>query len=836
MRSANRGTDGANRLGHMRMTRFLALAGISLAALSYGTGAAAQDAEMPQTPGQNLPAPDGPVTEEQASGLDDIVVTARKRAESSQDIPVSVTALSGERVAKYDLSNLEKVASTVPQLSIARASNGSGAQIVLRGIGSTFTSVGIEQSVATVVDGVYYGQGRIINEAFFDVGQIEILKGPQALFYGKNSTAGVISITSANPKDRFEAMARVGYEFNSHELMGEGVVSGPITDTLLARLAIRGAKMWEGHVENMAGPSSDTRMDVATGTLYTYSAPPADRFGPKERQILGRLTLLWEPSSRFKATLKASGNIDRVANPAWNYITFSCAGGVTTFNPDQPCERRFQNYMNNIPVEIARTLPYANADGSLSNRYKSYGATATMEYNLDNITLTSVSNYNRNTNTFVIDGDYYSSPLSNTWATERTKFRALSTELRALTKFDAPVNLLLGGYYQHTKLGLLQYASLFGVEDSSAGDNRYIGWVKDSGTTDKTVAVYAQAIWDILPKLELTAGVRYSHETKKSRFNQPYINAAMQGLFVTNQPFTADQTFNNWSPDVTLTWQPNDNITLYGAYKTGFKSGGFSNSGIHSAAGSTTDFMFAPEKAEGFEGGIKTTLFDRQLRFDLGVYSYEFSNLQIDFFNSTTVSFITTNAGSARTKGVELEFQYAPRALDGFSLRGSANYNDAKYKDYLAPCFGGQTIAEGCTMVRNGVPYQNLAGKPTTNAPKWAASLGAAYETPVASNLVFGVSADAKYSDDYLASSFGNTTARQPAYVNLDASVRLKTEDDRWEVALIGRNLTNRFILNGTQDTVGTGSGTGTNAGVRSDVYGLVGFPRTVQLQATWRY
>lgn len=810
----------ADRSAHRSgLVRGMLLAAASFAAVGAGGSALAQD-----------------VRGEQVSGLDDIVVTARKRQESAQNIPVSVTALSAERVSQYDLSNLEKVASTVPQLSIARASNGSGAQIVLRGIGSTFTSVGIEQSVATVVDGVYYGQGRIINEAFFDVGQIEILKGPQALFFGKNSTAGVISVSTANPTRDFEAMVRAGYEFNSHEVFGEAVVSGPVTDTLSMRLAVRGAKMWRGHVENMASSSSDTRYDVATGTLNTYAAPPADRWGPKERQLLGRLTMLWEPTSSFKATIKASGNIDRVANPAWNYITFSCNGGVTTFNPNQPCERKFRNYMNNIPQEMAETLPYANDDGSLSNRYNSWGTTATLEYTADDVTVTSVSNFNRNTNTFVIDGDYYSSPLSNTWATERTHFRAFSSELRALTTYDGPLNLLVGAYYQHTKLNLLQYASLFGVEDSSAGANRYVGWIKDSGTTDKTVAVYGQAIWEIVPQLELTAGVRYSHETKKSRFNQPFINAAMQGLFVTDQPFRANQTFNNWSPDITLTWKPQDNITVYGAYKTGFKSGGFSNSGIHSVAGSINDFMFAPEKAEGFEGGVKTTLFDRQLRLDLGIYSYTFNNLQIDFFNSTTVSFITTNAGSATTKGVELEFQYAPRALPGFSLRGSGNYNDAKYQDYFAPCFGGQTRAEGCTMVRNGVPYQNLAGKPTTNAPKWSASLGAAYETLVGGDLMLGLTADAKYSDNYLASSFGNTTAHQPAYVSLDASIRLKTESARWELALIGRNLTNRFVLNGSQDTVGTGGGTGTDAGVRADVYGLIGFPRTIQLQATWRY
>ena len=136
-----------------------------------------------------------------SGGLEEIIVTARKRNESVQDIPVSVTALSTQQIRRQDISSLEKLSAKLPELVITKSSNGSGASLSIRGIGSNFSSIGIEQSVAVIVDGAYYGHGRVLEEGFFDLGRIEVLKGPQALFYGKNATAGVISITTADPGD-----------------------------------------------------------------------------------------------------------------------------------------------------------------------------------------------------------------------------------------------------------------------------------------------------------------------------------------------------------------------------------------------------------------------------------------------------------------------------------------------------------------------------------------------------------------------------------------------------------------------------------------------------------
>lgn len=770
-------------------------------------------------------------------GLDEVTVTARKRAESVQDIPVSVTVISEADIRRNDFSNLEKIAASTPQFTIARASNGSGAQLSLRGIGSNFTSIGIEQSVATVVDGVYYGQGRVINEGLFDLARIELLKGPQSLFFGKNSTAGVISITTADPTETTEFIGRIGYEFKARQPIIESILSTPLTDTLGVRVAVKASKMSRGYVRNVAGPINAATFDVATGTATTLEAAPAVGDGPHEKEVLARATLKWQPSAEFSATLKAAITRNRNDNASWNYIIFDCPDGGPTFEPGSPCGRNFRNAQNAFPKEMAANFPLAKRSGRLANDYDSQGVTATLSYDADSFNVTSVTNFNTNKNIFVIDGDYYSSATSNIWTTELDKFRAFSSEARLLTSFDGPLNILGGVYYQRTRLSIYNIVNIAGVEDSTVPPElRYVGFDKRSHTRGETVAGFGQLIWKVIPEVELTAGVRYTHETKKSAFVHPYVNTALSGVFVAAAPFGSDQEFDNWSPEFTASYQPTDDITVYAAYKTGYKSGGFSNTAILSTGSRQEDFDFGAEKARGYEAGVKATLLDRQLRVDLGVYNYKFSDLQVDFFNSATISFVTTNAGAARTKGVELAAEFAPHALAGLRLRGTVNYNKATYANYLAPCYAGQTPAKGCTLSVDGVLFQDLSGKATANAPRWTASVGASYDTPLTKRLLLGVSADARYSDEYLASAFGNPIDTQGSYVNLDAAIRLATMDDRWEFAVIGRNLTNHFVLTGGFDVAGTGSGTGTANGRPATQVGLATMPRTVQAQVTYRF
>lgn len=782
----------------------------------------------------------------QVGGLEEIVVTARKREESVQDVPVTVTAITSAMVDRYDLTSLERIAASMPQLNIGRASNGSGAQITLRGIGSQSTSIGLEQSTAIIVDGVYYGQGRVINEAFFDLERVEILKGPQALYFGKNATAGVVNIATASPTRDWQSMARASYEFNAREPLLEGFISGPLSDTVSFRVAARASKMYGDLFENIAVPTPLTTLDIGNGF-----APTTRMQNPSEGPFPGtdnrtvRATLKWEPTDRLTMSLKAGFNIAKDDSNAGNYVAAVCAkpDGTAQTNPLVRCAKNFKIHQPAAPAGFFGPggIPGTRDDGQPYDTYRSWTTTGTLDYDLGGVSFTSVNNYNWNRNKWSL-GANIESPVSYVMSTENTSFWAFSSENRLQTRFDGPMNVMLGAYYQKSKRKFLQYGNFAPLTDSTAGPElENLANLRRSATDGETLAVFGQLTWELASKLELSAGVRYTHETKDSFLIQPYVISALRSLFPQYDPadpstrVDAKQTFNNWSPEATLRYKPTEDVMLYAAYKTAYKSGGFSNSAFLVAGAPVSNVAFDPEKVDGFEAGVKTTLLNNQLRLNLSAYAYSFNNLQVDFFDSITFQFITTNAGKATTKGVEAEFEFAPQELAGLNLRGSLNYNRARYKEYIAPCYGGQSIAAGCNTTFLGGLGQDLSGKPTAMAPKLTASLGVNFETPVGANLQFGISADARYSGSYLASSFGEPLSRNGKYVNIDASIRIGTADDRWDLALIARNLTNNWRMNGVLDVPNSGTGTGTANAVPADILGLADNPRTVRLQLTWR-
>jgi outer membrane receptor protein involved in Fe transport len=783
-------------------------------------------------------------------GVEEIIVTARKRQESVQDVPVAVAAISAQQIINRDVTSVEKIATIAPQFNVGRASNGSGAQLTLRGIVSSSTSIGIEQSVAVIVDGAYYGQGRIIQEGFFDLQRVEVLKGPQALFFGKNATAGVISITSNDPGDKAEFVAKAGYEFKSHQYRLEGIASLPLSDTLGVRLAARYSKMDRGYYRNVSTPINYATLDIATGTVENHLARPAATREPGEEELLARGTIKWEPTDRLTVSLKGSYDHNTVNNSSWNYVAYNCGNGSTSQLAGYACGRHFVTHQNDMPADIAAaSYPFAKSNGGLYNRYKSAAGTLNVVYDADQLQLTSVTNYQWNNNRWTCACDFQSADSSNgvggTWATENSSWKAFSQEMRALTKFDGPFNAMLGALYQKTKRDFAQYVMFAGLSDSTAPEGlQYVATAKDSFTRGETFALFGQFTFKILPELELAGGVRYTNETKNSYFAQPYNNAGLTGIFrPADDPdglgvVTARQHFKDWSPEATLTWKPTEGLMIYGAYKTAYKSGGFSNGGINSkfSADPTADLTFDPETAEGFEIGLKSTLLDRQLRLNLTLYDYDYDNLQVDFFNSPIFAYQTLTA-DANTKGVELEFQFAPHAVPGLDLHGSVNYNKAKYTSFDAgPCYAGQTPAEGCVFINAIAARQDLTGTQLSVAPKWTGNLGVGYEMGVGSGMKLGMNVDARYSGSYLASGFGNPLSRQDKYVTLDAGLRFGAEDDSWTLAVIGKNLTNKFYVTGVVDGPSTGAGTGTPAGVKADQLGFGSVPRTVMVELTKRF
>lgn len=797
--------------------------------------------------------------------LDTVIVTARKRSENAQNIPVSVSALSAQQLERYSIKTVEEIAASTPQFIVVRGSSGSGQNLSLRGIGSNFTSIGIEQSVAVIVDGVYYGQGRILNEAMFDMKQVEVLKGPQSLFFGKNSTAGVVSFTTNDPSNAFEAAVKGGYEFTTREASVEGSVSGPVTDQLGLRLALRYTDMSGGLMKNQGLAGALTTQDIGAGNARTvYNLPAPSRWGPASTGLTGRFTAKYTPTSDLEVTLKGSASRQRSTGPQWDNELFSCASGSSQLKPGNECHGDWKTYWEDLPSGLVSANPHLNGHGGqLYDDYNSHTGTATVAYSTPLVNFTWVNGVESFHDQFMLKSDATDNVDRGTYAATDTKYTAYSTELRAQTKLEGPLNLMAGLYYQTSKLNFLQDVIFPGTAatghniDSSVSDPalRMLSLRKIGRTDGSTFAIFGQAIWKITPELEATVGARYTREPKDSTFSQPYVQTGLRAVFVGGARvsgtyvqfdpvnpggtgFTKHQAWDNVSPEATLTWRPTSDVTAYVAYKTGYKSGGFSISALNTFATTVGNLAFEPETAKGWEAGVKSTVLDGRLRANFSVYSYRYNDLQVDFFNSTIPAFVTFNAGAAQTRGAELALEWAP-PIHGLILNGTVAYDRAKYVSFPgAPCYAGQTPAMGCLAPTPQINYvhQDLAGVPTQLAPKWTLSGSADYKHEVGSNLELGVSVAARYSDGYLLSPFGNRRDYQKSYANLDASLYLAGEESRWRLSLIGKNLTDQYVLTAAQDAPSTGSGTGTAAGVAADQYGFPAPRRTVALQLSLRY
>lgn len=772
--------------------------------------------------------------------LGTMIVTARRIPELAQNAPVAVTVLSTERIHNYNANSLEQVAAITPGLIITRGNSGSGADFSLRGIGSNFSSIGIEQSVAVVVDGVYYGQGRVIDEGFVDVERIELLKGPQSLFFGKNSTAGAISITTVNPGREFDAKGRLGYEILSRNPLGEMMLSGPLTDSLSVRLVAAGQKMLDGYVRNRANAGTYATFDAATGTLTAHPVPaPGDRDLPDESFALGRLTALYKPAEDLEISLKSTVDHNEQGGTSWNDRLWKCPTGTSTFpgSAAESCDDTFNISQNPAPHDVAATRKdMRRKDGELYALYDSYAVTAQIEKQLAPMTLTAVSNYQRFRYSNNSDYDFTSVPAI--WSDQHNTYRAFSQELRARSRFETPLNFLLGLYFQDTQVNFAQAAVFFGSENSLAADpaNRYASVTKRSATDGRTWAGYGQLIWTFLPDWELAAGARYTEEKKNSFFIQPYVNPFFALLYAENHRLAAQQEFSDLSPEVTLSWKPQEQMLLYAAYKTGYKSGGFSNSADDVVGGAgVANLEFEPETVEGAEVGLKALLLEQQVNVAVNAYRYRYSDLQVDFFNALNFALITTNAGSAISEGAEIEGEYQPSWLAGMRLRGALAYNRAHYGRYIGPCYAGQTRAQGCN-VGGGAPLQNLSGQPTADSPRWTGTIGIEQDIHIGAGLTLGISTDVRYSDSYSVNPFAQPLDRQSSYVNVDAALRLSTTDQRWKIEAIGKNLTNNFVVTYASDMPSTGTPPGGDTGQLADQFALFAPARSVTLQLTYSY
>lgn len=768
------------------------------------------------------------------SSVEELVVTARRRDERLIDAPVAITAVSGKRLETYAVTNFTDMSSLVPTMVAGRAASGSSASIFLRGVGSTALSAGFDQSVSFVVDGLPMSRGREINLSQYDVQHLEVMKGPQALFFGKNTTGGLISVVTNSPGSSFEAGLKAGYGFEAREKYAEGFASGPLTDKLGARLAFRFADS-DGAFTNSAAP--------------TYSDPlgmtrvrDSDRRGASRTES-GRLTVDFRPTDNLDFQLKVGATRQKDGGPT-DVLERICGAGRTVPaaangippSPNADCRINGVSDASGLPAQVAAANYRYAGDGSIYGDLKSSYMVLTSTATFDKLDVTSITAHYgfKQTDLNNVSGEAYPASFS-----QLADFSQTSEEVRFTTKLDGPLNFMFGGFYSESEFVFNTDAYIFPVPFDSI-NGTYVTFRRDNGFEGKSYSAFLEATYDVIESVELSAGARWSREERDSYQRSLPGHIAFAAAFPANIRLADRFTDENLSPQVTIRWKPATDTTLYASYKEGFKSGGFNISQSLTPAASVAAGQFDSETAKGFEAGVRTMLLDRQLSLSATAYNYEYDGLQVQSFDPVTIGQVVANVGQLKTKGVEAEFEWAPAAISGFSLRGSAAYNDATYADYIGQCYAGQTISEGCNRLAGpsgAFTSQSYSGRTPPKAPKFAGRIGAAYETPVGESLKLQLSADVSHTSKYNFTDTLRPDAFQSAYTKLDAAVRLSGPEDRWRVSLIGKNLTNELVVTSANDIPFTGgTGTGTATGVRSDMSAFVENPREIILELSTRF
>ena len=711
--------------------------------------------------------------------LEEVVVTARRQDETLQDVPVTITSVGGEQLENFQLDQPAEIAERIPNFRIQTGGSGSGGTLNLRGVGSSAISAAFDSAVAFDIDGVQVSRMRMVQSAFMDLAQVDVLKGPQSLYFGKSASAGVVSFRSADPGEEFEAKLGAGYDPSQEGSYLDGVISGPISDTLGARLAARYAK---------------------TNDFWRNSAPGVADNKFDEEDLNARLTLAWTPSDTVSVNFKTTYTTHEASNAIGAADVF-CQGATaqaTNFGGAQlPSGHDCDPFDGVTQVGDIGAVHGANFQGRDNpdpfEELDTILSRVQLDWDLnDNMRLTSVSSYFKLEEEGSASYGYDINGFGSNITINETE--AFAQELRLAGTAGDKVSYLLGAFYQDRELifdtsqhaiGAAQLAPLFGLPSADPATGFTDDWRKVHTTDSTTWSVFGSVTVQATEKLEVTAGLRYSDDERTQVIEVPYIHA-VGGIigFVPPGFNSGDIDFDddNISPEVSALYALTDEVNLFAAYKTGYKAGGVDNSALPSASLSASaasgDFgalIFETEEGKGFEVGMKGRFYDGSLRLDATVFRYIYDDLQVQTFDPVAVQFATDNAGELKSQGLEVDFTWLPE-IDGLTVYGSVGILDAKFSDFFAP--------QG----------EDLNGRETSGAADLAFNVGMDYSQPLGDSMEWGLGLNTTFTDEYETQNALITGSYiQDSYWLLNARLFVGSNDGRWKASVAGRNLTDKL-------------------------------------------
>lgn len=715
----------------------------------------------------------------ESSAFDEILVTAQKRDESLQDVPISVQVIGPDLIAQQNLNSVVTLSELFPSIHVA--GSGRSSTYIIRGTGSS-ESQSFDQSVGTFVDNIYHGRSRYSAATFLDLDHVEILKGPQSTFFGNSAIAGAFNIITKKPSDEFEGWARGligpgGSNGGNYAL--EGAVNAPVND----QLAIRLAATYNGQKGYLKNLFTDTR-------------------APNEDNYAVRLSARLQPSENLEIVLK--GEVGRSLNK----------GGLILRQTDCPPPDPFTaggfcgiNLAAGVPTSLDAKQYVAN-DGNRI-RLRTYSTVLAANYQAGEHTLTSTTGFSGFNYILDLDSDGTTIPLLNIQAPE--KYDQFSQELRLASPAGETLEYTFGLYFQNYELDIEQAVSFFFLTAPFSGIPPLapflpLGQQVNAFQEEDIYSAFGSLSVNLSDNLKLIAGLRGSVVKKDFDWALIYGTATAEYGGIVRMPSDAEAVAGSLGlgnvgtvsldrkddallPSVKLQYQPTDELMAYISYSRGFKSGGFS---VADTTADPANYPFNSEFVDAYEIGLKGDLVEGRLRMNLALFWNDFTDLQVSIQGTNAsggLINIVRNAAASRAKGVELEMLWS--VTPEFTITANAAYLDSQYRSYpnAAPT-NAQQFA--------GATSQDLSGRPTIYSPEWSGNVVGTYTHELSESTVVTAEVTGIFSSSYHTYSAIDDQAIQDSYARLDARLSVDFEDIGLGLDVIGRNLTDETVLNFT--------------------------------------
>ncbi|MDJ0698679.1 MAG: TonB-dependent receptor [Woeseiaceae bacterium] len=776
--------------------------------------------------------------------LEEITVTAAYREQGLQDVPVSVSAVTGELITSGAMQKAEDIQFRVPNFSVTET--GIATNIFIRGIGSGINQ-GFEQSVGTYIDGVHYGRAQMVRAPFLDLQRVEVLRGPQSILFGKNSVAGALNITTARPTEEFEGSFFAGYEFEDEETIIEGVVSGAFSDTVRGRLAAR----YRDHLGYMD--------NATTG----FNEPARD-------DIVVRGTLEFDITEDVMATFKAEMSEFDVFGRHIEIVNESPAAG----GPFQGLQYNqilagFFGADSSVSNVVRDDVRSSNGDFSF-NESESFVLTldwAIGEHDLKSITALTNFEYDES-----CDCDFTGANVF--FADLQEEYEQFSQEFRLSSPLRDDWDYIVGVYYQtsdHTYNDQIivpansvlvpainlsapgfgdlvagtQAARIANVDNDVLSGFAQVSWhvsdtftvqlggriTQDDRSGDRTLGIEL-IDGSPLPAQQVPAPLVYANAFGISSTNLAALGP--QGQFFISQlgalPVSGERDKSKFSHELKGIWDVNDDVMLYATWANGFKSGSFdfraNNRNFYPDM--ATSFEFDDEEATNYELGGKFVLGGGTAEINAAAFITEFEDLQISIFDGI-LGFNVGNAAAADIVGLEIDGRWA--AGEYLTISGGFAITDFEFTDFRnGQCYFGRT--PDVDLDGDGTPELcDYSGESNQMLSDFQGNVSFDWLYPMANSWVLNARLDVFYTSKYDASATYDPLLVQDAYTKTDLRLALAADDGAWEVAVLGKNLGDERVLSFGGDTPLAGS----TFGAKSN-YAFYGQGRTVTLQALFRF